>query len=52
MAFDMIWGRGLIYKLVKSGITGNMIKWFDNYFETRKIQVRLDHYGKLESGSP
>ena len=42
IAFYMICGRGLIYKLVKSGISGNMIKWLDNYFESRKIQVRLD----------
>ena len=47
-AFDMIWGKGLICKLVKSGITGNMIKWLDNYFESRKIQVRLDHHFSCE----
>ena len=47
-AFDMIWGRGLIYKLVKSGITGNMIKLLDSYFESRKIQVRLDGHFSCE----
>ena len=47
-AFDMIWGRGLIYKLVKSGITGNMIKWLDYYFESTKIQVRLDGHFSCE----
>ena len=40
-AFVKIWGKVFIDKLVKSGIRGNIVKWLDNYFTDRKIQVRL-----------
>ena len=46
-AFDKVWGKGLIYKLCKYGLRGNILKWLDNYFKDRKIQVRLD--GHLSS---
>ena len=55
-AFDKIWGKGLIYKLCKKGIHGNMIKWLESYLEERKMQVRLDGYysdeQEFESGVP
>lgn len=40
-AFDKVWGQGLIYKLAKLGLQGNMLRWFENYLQNRKIQVRL-----------
>ena len=46
-AFDKVWGKGLIYKLSKYGLQGNILKWLDKYFKDRKIQVRLD--GHLSS---
>ena len=46
-AFNKVWGKGLIYKLSKYGLQGNILKWLDNYFKDRKIQVRLD--GHLSS---
>ena len=46
-AFDKVWGKELIYKLSKYGLQGNILKWLDNYFKDRKIQVRLD--GHLSS---
>ena len=55
-AFNKIWGRGLIYKVAKSGIKGKLLKWLDNYFEDRKATVRVDgyysHTKTLEAGVP
>ena len=41
-AFDTVWGEGLIYKLIKSGIRGSMIKWLKNYFDNRTIKTFVD----------
>jgi hypothetical protein len=30
-AFDRVWHTGLIYKLKQSGISGNLLKRFQNY---------------------
>ena len=37
-AFDRVWHRGLILKLEKYGIKGNLLDWFENYlyYETSK----------------
>lgn len=55
-AFDSIWGKGLIYKLVKSGIKGNLIKWLFNFFNDRKIKVLMDgetsNSVDMKSGTP
>ena len=55
-AFDKIWGGGLIYKLCKKGMHGRLIRWLENYFEGRTMQVRLDGYTSaeciIESGVP
>ena len=34
-AFDRVWHRGLILKLEKYGITGNLLTWFQNYLTKR-----------------
>jgi hypothetical protein len=38
-AFDKVWHRGLIFKLEKSGIRGNILKWFTNYLSDRSQKV-------------
>ena len=35
-AFDTVWSQGLISKLIRLGVGGNLIKWIHNYFENRK----------------
>jgi ribonuclease HI len=40
-AYDKVWHKGLLYKLAKMGIRGNMIRWFQNYLYQRKIMVRI-----------
>ena len=41
-AFDKIWREGMIYKLIKLGIKGKIVKWLQNYFSNRKISVNVD----------
>ena len=38
-AFDRVWHRGLIVKLEKYGITGNLLTWFQNYLTMRNQMV-------------
>ena len=38
-AFDRVWHRGLILKLEKYGITGNLLTWFQNYLTMRNQMV-------------
>lgn len=41
-AFDKVWHKGLIYKLKKIGITGNLLKWLISYLSNRKQQVVIN----------
>lgn len=41
-AYDMIWIKGLIYKLKKLGIRGNMLKWITSFLVDRTAQVSLN----------
>ena len=40
-AFDLIWRKGVLQKLVEYGIEGNMLLWIQNFVTGRKIQVKL-----------
>lgn len=40
-AYDMIWRNGLLFKLWKLGIRGNMFKWIWSFLSERTIQVRI-----------
>ena len=35
-AFDKVWHRGLLHKLKKNGISGNLYKWFESYVCQRR----------------
>ena len=35
-AFDRVWHKGLLVKLHKYGISGNLLKWIDSYLSHRK----------------
>lgn len=43
-AFDRVWHRGLLYKLRKYGINGNLLLWFKSYLTDRKQRVILNGY--------
>ena len=38
-AFDRVWHEGLLYKLEKIGIHGNLLRWFRSYLSDRKQRV-------------
>ena len=35
-AFDKVWYEGLLFKLKENGITGSLLKLFENYLHNRK----------------
>lgn len=38
-AFDRVWHKGLLFKLKKMGITGNLLLWLSSYLSDRKQRV-------------
>jgi hypothetical protein len=38
-AFDRVWHTGLLYKLRKIGIDGNLLSWVTDYLDDRKQKV-------------
>ncbi|WP_230209703.1 reverse transcriptase domain-containing protein [Solemya velum gill symbiont] len=51
-AYDMLWKKGLLYKLHSLGIEGNMFGWIRSFLEERTFQVRLNqHLSKVCSVS-
>ena len=55
-AFDRVWHNGLIAKLAKIGITGNLLKWFENYLSNRQQRVVINgqesEWGQIKAGVP
>ena len=55
-AFDKVWHDGLIFKLKQNGVSGNMIKFFQNYSNNRNQRVVLNgyysNYSLVESDVP
>ena len=43
-AFDRVWHSGLIFKLRKYGICGNVLKWIESFLYDRKQRVNIDEY--------
>ncbi len=41
-AFDKVWHKGLLYKIKKSGIEGNLHKYLTSYLSNRKQRVVLN----------
>jgi hypothetical protein len=50
-AFDRVWHKGLIHKLKQSGISGNLLKWFQNYLYGREQRVLSTMRYKLVSSA-
>lgn len=55
-AFERVWHAGLLLKLRKTGITGDLIEWLGNYLSHRKQRVTINgqssDWGYSESGVP
>ncbi len=55
-AFDRVWHPGLLNKLLKTGISGTLYKWFENYLTNREQRVVINgqcsSWGKINSGVP
>ena len=45
-AFDKVWHRGLLYKLVESGVPERLVRLLASYLSDRRARVRMeDHLG-------
>ena len=55
-AFDRVWHRGLLHKLEKYGIKGELLLWIESYLNSRKQKVFvngvLSSQKKLNAGVP
>ena len=55
-AFDKVWHRGLLLKLQKAGLHGNLLSWFSNYLSERQQRVVLpgaqSELGAITAGVP
>ena len=55
-AFDRVWHKGLIKKIEGYGITGNLLRWLENYISNRyqRVIIRncLSAKGNLKGGVP
>ena len=53
-AFDKVWHDGLLFKLNQTGISGSLLKLFEDYLHDRKQRVVLNgfysDYSPIESG--
>ena len=55
-AFDEVWHDGLVFKLKQNGISGSLLKLFENYLHNRKqravLNVSFSDYSEIKSGVP
>ena len=55
-AFSQVWHQGLLYKLRKIVIIGDLLHWFANYLTDRKQRVvvrgQTSHWGDINAGVP
>ena len=55
-AFDKVWKDGLLVKLQRSGIEGNLYRWTKSYLHNRRARVMVDGYSGqkvlLRQGGP
>ena len=55
-AFDKVWHQGIIFKLKKLGINGDLLKWFqdylDNRFQSVVIKGQVSWWSLIEAGVP
>ena len=41
-AFDKVWKKGLLLKLLNLGVAGNMYRWIESFLQHRTAKVKLD----------
>ena len=55
-AYDHVWRAGLLYKMQKMGIQGNMYEWIKNFLHDRTIATKVNNHlspkRALEEGLP
>jgi hypothetical protein len=54
-AFDRVWLRGLLLKLERYGIKGNLLRWLESYISNREqviIKDTISLKGYLKAGVP
>ena len=55
-AFDLVWHKGLMYKMKKMGLKDNIVNFVSNYLNGRRIKVQigssLSRSYELENGTP
>ena len=55
-AFDRVWHDGLLYKIKKFGIAGNLLNWFTDYLSERYQRVIIrgqeSNFGLIKAGVP
>jgi hypothetical protein len=55
-AFDRVWLRGLLMKLKRYGIKGNLLQWLGSYIPAREQQIIIKNAisgkGNLKAGVP
>ena len=55
-AFDRVWHKGLLYKLISLGVSGNLLQLLTDYLSNRRQQVlingEISNITFLTTGSP
>ena len=55
-AFDKVWLGGLLYKLHRVGIKGDLLNWFEDYLTDREQRVVIrgqsSNWGSIKAGVP
>jgi len=55
-AFDLVWHRGLIFKMRRMGISGNILNFITDFLSNRSIQVHIgtgvSNSYELQNGTP
>ena len=49
-AFDRVWHKGLLVKLVANGVGGQLLQWLSSYLMERRIQVVVN--GQTSKSTP
>ena len=55
-AFDLVWHRGLIFKMRRMGLNGNILNFVTDFLSERSIRVRIgaavSNSYQLQNGTP
>ena len=55
-AFDKVWHKGLLFKLERAGIRGNLLRWLSDYLSDRRQRVVIPRafssIAKIQAGVP